>query len=575
MAADKSVNPENQEVDLDELEVVILIIAKNPHNITQAANFLTRRGWPTSVTGSVSQAIEQAADRKPDYVLISVNHPSPSMAKFSDVLTNTFNTTCVAFAEGLDAASGARLSKSKLPLKITGQASGPNLHRSLRRILAEKFNIQLEDKATVNSSEKSLAERTIKGEKVEGDGTRTFTRGESAAEGKTSSLTTIKGESGLEPEYGDAEVDSVSSAKYTMAKKNRKSLKDLASEGGRSPILDSGNSADLAEKLRRSLFGENGPQKEDEISEEASVETQPLSSKGIPTAQPAGGSSRASMVLNPAKNSPSTSARSAEQRESKETASSPGTHGWAPDKQADESKEDGRKPITKRVKEASEENRQLQSSVENGLERICRPAADTLMALTSTEQVGVFPVESPAFPGYLVLAWPHEEMRAIEPFFKQAQAIIQSVFNETNIQAHLEPGFFVTLPPVDFSAWGKEKAAFSFITTHGSGELGVAFFPTFKPIPKPRPGSDKNMFSIGLENISTEHPVTFKMYLHLKKNKKYFLYLRNGRQLQPEQKNRLEGNQVTDLYMKTIDVENLRAFLASCYLRETLKKDAA
>ncbi len=214
----------------------------------------------------------------------------------------------------------------------------------------------------------------------------------------------------------------------------------------------------------------------------------------------------------------------------------------------------------------------IQRAVQEALQQICRPSSGNQQAINLIEQVGVFPVDSPNVPGYLVLAWPHEEKRAIEPFFKQAQQIITQTFRKMGVQATLEPGFFVQLPQVEFAPWALEAAAFSFATNHGNEEIGVAFFPTDKPIPKPKPSEDKNMLTIDVKEISTEEPVTFKVYLHMKKNKKYFLYLRNGRQLLAEQKTRLEGNQVRDVYMKSIDVENMRQFLASCHLKQKLKK---
>ena len=79
------------------------------------------------------------------------------------------------------------------------------------------------------------------------------------------------------------------------------------------------------------------------------------------------------------------------------------------------------------------------------------------------------------------------------------------------------------------------------------------------------------MCKVNVIDISIDEPVTFKAYLHLKENDKFYLYLRNGRKIQPEQKQRLEANEISEVFMKTVDVENFRMFLASAYLKETIR----
>jgi DNA-binding NtrC family response regulator len=90
MSQDASSKPNNpQEIDLDDLEVEILIIAKNANGMTQAANFLSRRGWPTTVLSNVGRAIEHISDKQPDFILISFNHTHPAVLKLPDLITRT------------------------------------------------------------------------------------------------------------------------------------------------------------------------------------------------------------------------------------------------------------------------------------------------------------------------------------------------------------------------------------------------------------------------------------------------------------------------------------------------------
>ena len=94
-----------KEFDIDEIEVELLVIAKNPKSIGPAAAFLDRRGWPTRVTSNVAQAIELIAERKPDFVLLSLNHPSPALARLPEVIQKSMGVECIVFVERMDTSS--------------------------------------------------------------------------------------------------------------------------------------------------------------------------------------------------------------------------------------------------------------------------------------------------------------------------------------------------------------------------------------------------------------------------------------------------------------------------------------
>ncbi|MGE4131389.1 MAG: hypothetical protein AB7F86_07105 [Bdellovibrionales bacterium] len=135
-----------QEIDIDTLAVELVIICKHEKRLSQAGQFLTRRGWPTAVLTDLSKAVELIADKKPDFILISLNHPSPAILKLPELIAQMFNLTCVAFIENVDASSSAALNNISMQYKIQGQPSGPNIHRSIRKFLEERFNIGSDDK---------------------------------------------------------------------------------------------------------------------------------------------------------------------------------------------------------------------------------------------------------------------------------------------------------------------------------------------------------------------------------------------------------------------------------------------
>ena len=152
-----------------------------------------------------------------------------------------------------------------------------------------------------------------------------------------------------------------------------------------------------------------------------------------------------------------------------------------------------------------------------------------------------------------------------------------AAFQSSGVPGKLEPGFWVSIPEVDFLSWSEKTAKFSVHLNHEGIEISAAFFQSEKSLPKISESPGNGMVSLDVTEVSTELPVNFKAYLHMAKNEKYYLYLRNGRKLQAEQKQRLKENKVGNFHMKNVDKENVRMFLAAVFLSDSIKagEDAA
>lgn len=638
MSNDQAQN--NQEIDLDDIEVEIMIVAKNAKPLSQASSFLTRRGWPTTAVSNLAQAIELAAEKKPDFVLVSLNHANPAMPKFIDLVQTTFNSTVVAFAENMDTASNQKLNKSNFKYKVFGQMSGPNLHRSLRRILAEKYNIGGEDKeeAKREGRDKGEDSHSVKGAADKGPSVVIQKNSEGGPQTPKGPIM-IKSDKAGEGDGGPDSQEVLAAGKYKMGRANRRSLKDLtAAEGteNKGPAYSpSGKeSKDLAAKLKNSLFagGENGgaggsdgegdgPGWDSSAGDGSNLNgyfnNEDGRQKNAPNFDGSAGQGRGhnSTILGPdgkprtrdANNETGegTTFHPAEQRNGTtkpgqklsaleaSLANKPHTPigessggGWGNKVAAQAAAEEGGEAAAIKEARAQEVRRQaaragklntpsahsmIEAAVQTALAKICQAGEENPQQVEKIENVGVFPIDSPALPGYLVLAWPNAEPRAEEAFFQLAHESLRNAFHDNGVPAKIEQGFFVQIPQVDFIQW-TNQAAFNLSLTHRDKELAVAFFSLPKGLPKAKQVEGQQMFSISVDHISTDRPVTFKAYLHLQKNNKYFLYLRNGRQLQPEQQKRLQENKVKDFFMKSVDIENLRSFLATSHLAGTVKK---
>ncbi|MBX3020492.1 MAG: hypothetical protein KF799_02345 [Bdellovibrionales bacterium] len=628
-----------QEVNLDELEVVILILGKNASSLNQAGAFLTRRGWPTTVMTNMSKAVEHIAEKKPDFVLVSFNHPNPAVMKLPELITQTFNLTCVGFIENLDAGSSAKLNNYKMRYKIQGMPSGPNLQRSIRKILAEKFNIKTDDdKRQESARERDGNTVTVKGSNKEGGAASGGTIVQSGAKGPSSQQKgahMVKGGEGAAATYGsglmqgpdgesydgdhaETEGDSITSGKYKMSKP-RKSLKDLqGSLGGDVTGASEGKSGNL-EALKKSLFGEgaqDSSESEDELqtadtkgggsvaaaaaaaakaaqdladqeaaarnptdayyanarkksdgSEEGESSQSASAAKGGSLAAAEAAASAAAMM---AASQTANAAKAAQAAQAAAVAASVAAAEAA--KKAAHTLAD----MSPAQVAALPPQQLLERAVASAMHRICQRTPNTITReLGMLSKVAVFPIESATLPGYLVVGMEQDANKIEDFFLKTCETALREELSALKVPAVLESGFWIHVPEVHFHIWTGEKGSFKVVLPHEEGEIGIGYFPIAGGVPRGEVyAENKDMLKVAIDDISTEQPINFKAYLHMKKNKKYFLYLRNGRQLQKEQKARLKTRQVTNIFMKTVEAENLRMYLAASFLRDTMKKVA-
>lgn len=645
--ADDSSKTSGQEIDLDNIEVEILIICKNVHALNQAGSFLTRRGWPTTVISDISKAVEFIAEKKPDYVLISLSHPSPSISKLPDLITQTFNTPCVGFVETNDASSSAKLNQVKVRFKMQGQASGPSIHRTLRKILAERFHIETEDKGSDNASAEKSAEggsfTRVKGAGPGGsDGPGVIIQKSSASLMKNKGPQMIRGAAASDNEGAEGGMQSVSQGGSKSQNgqrrklsgmgdedemdggeisgvdglgsegeessgslgsnpseggrrrgRNPKTLKDIdeadggspnsnleSDEGSESELLGEGGASSRAKgKSLKDLRAEGAPNEsiDQEGAESANSENEyDESGEAIAEARKSRQPRKSLKALEGVSDN---SGSTGDMLFGKALEGKSGAAATMPTKDLvgmlkkslfGENGEEVTAAIDAAPGSTQPKGPQsvLERAVEAAVGRVCQSIEEIRpVPLEEIGFVGVFPVESSTQPGYLVVVWQAPDQSSREAFFRSCETEINSAFASMNVPGKLESGFWVQLPPVDFVQWAGAKATFTFMSAHQKREVGVAFFETKGPLPKATPADDKeNMHYIPMDSVSTELPVTFKAFIHFKNNGRYFLYLRNGRMLQPEQKARLLEKQFDRIYMKHVDLENLRHYLATAYL---------
>lgn len=477
-------------INIDELEVSILMLVKSPSSHQTAGTFLSRRGWPTTIHGQLPKAIKAISTEKPDFVLVSLNFPHPAIAKFAPLFKKTFGVEVVMFCESMDASSVAKLSKITSH-KIVGGPSGPNLQRTLRRILQEKFNPE-----QVSSNQEN-------GDENINDG---------------SSVVTIRGESdqNQNPSYYSKEsVTSVETGNYTLesqsivSNKKKRRLRDIvgATQGRGSKALND-DTQDMMALLNQLTGDGKNPQGKKNKNKKKNL---PLFQKG------------------PNQN------------------------------------------VHSLVEERGVKLEDFHQAVLDGINQLCGEQKLEWMGPEPTEELYIIPINHTEVNGYLVVKVDELSENVRVSFLALLNEILEE--NITNkVKAEVQKGFEVGTSKLNFQTLVSQFSIFNISSEYQGSKFCVAFLETTKPFPKIKKIKNEKMLQVSVDEISSIIPVTFKAYLRLEKNNRYFLYIKNGRNFLPEQKERLKKNNIKAICVKQIDEVNIKRFLALANLKEKMEE---
>ena len=440
-----------QDVNIDELEISILMLVRNPRSHETSSTFLSRRGWPTKCSNNLQAAIKLIVKERPDFVLLSLNFPHPAVAKIAPLLKQSFGVEVVFMGETLDAAMATRLAKIE-GYKISGTPSGPNLQRSLRRILQEKLNPhQVSDANSGTQSQVDEIDQTV----------------------------TIRGE-----QVSSYESVESTNYKFESAKVSGKKLKLKDFNSSPQQALSSEFSKDSDQGLAALLNQLN--QLQEPEKEEVEQKYQPL-------------------------------------------------------KQA----------------------------VLSGMSKLAPLKPNDWTGGTRHKDFFVIPVKHTTMHGFLLVSTEELSQRLRADFFEQLEKILRPMLTE-NFEFSLQKGVELRIPELDFKTMVSNSAIFRLSSSFGKTKFCVAFIESAEPFPEITEVKKDKMLQVSVNAISSEYPVTFKAYLKLEKNKRYYLYLKNGRHLLPEQKRRLKENNVEMICVKMIDETNMRKFLLYVKVQESM-----
>ena len=534
-----------REFNVDELEVNILLIAKSQSSVQSAAQFLSRRDWPTKIATDLSKAIQIIAKEKPDLILISINHPSPKIMKLPNIIAAGFNATCVLFSEVPDAKSASLIQAAKLQHKISGGASGPNLYRGIRKILNQLYNPVAA--AADEKSESDGKDQKDRPQVIEGDSYEVSTS--------------------YQPK-SDSEYTAIEGSKKSAS--GRRKLRDLDTQhmnSGPSMYMDKGEAKkqglSAAELLK--MFQANDDSNGLEFNaqnyqalEEINAIEEATSSKNSDVLQAAASKSKRFFDL-----------------WSRKSSHLDGAHSPKPNKKLKVQLEAVAEQFhqAERTSTATEEKPKLQFGLET------RESIKEVLLHTFNENAEVFldgPVNSLAVVllkskvhrGFLVIGL-SEPMPSNElsDGFKEN---LNKYFASKNADAEVELGFAMNIEQIMLEDWINIEANYSLQLTHEEHKVEAGVFDYENDPSNLAIVDEKEMVSIDLSMIDPDHDLPFKAYLHLKKNGKYYKYVNRGRRMQGKQKEKLEAQNI-ELKIAKADLPQLKIYCLSLEIKKRIK----
>ncbi|UYL09641.1 hypothetical protein B9G69_003520 [Bdellovibrio sp. SKB1291214] len=506
----------------------LLIIKSHPQSLGPVEGFLKNRDWDIKSTHNLKEAMVFLVQNQPQFVMVSIDHPNKKVRNLPKVLSQAFPVCVIAFAENSTPTSVKVLNDCNAGYAIYHPITGPAVER-----MVNKYH---KDQSQTNNA--AAAQRTWDNAGGSNSGVIAIRGGEAGADGTTASSQNF-----LANLMGALEGNSTSGsfAGFGQGSLNESNIAVQPGMAGYIPPTSPDSNV-------------NGPFMRDPYANPT----------GISDLGGARGSQSASDALDP--NDPNydpygdggSSAYSS--RKKNDTM-------WAP------VEETARTKNSKGLKETADEVAKDPGSL---ILKGTREAMDKACIITEKKRkieiatnVACILVESGRFSGYLVAAMAQHLTIDVQ-FVEKIRTRLFKFLTENGENLSNNETMPIRIKQVPFAAWAVEHAEFLRKSVHEGNEVAMAFFPNAELKADIAPSPDEEMAAVKINDIRTDVPVEFNLYVHLPRNNRYVLYTPQGGVFLGEQKNRLVNQGVTQLHILRMELQNLDKYRAQNFLNDKI-----
>lgn len=586
-----------------QISKTLLILKANANSTAAAEQFLRNREWVVFSTTNLKDFLTHIIQKKPSFVMISVDHPNKKVLMMPKVLTSSFPICVFAFAENSSSVTFRKLQDVVCAYKINPPATGPAIERTVNKYLRdqekrmrelnEKPQLDANGKPIVNAADPSVTVIQSGASGVTGDASTQAGGGWDQASNILSQLLAGDENGGKAGALAGAIAsgDSIEGGNGTWVPVE-----------GSAGLGDSNNPAGI---LPGSDFGEqagglNGPNVGGYLGgqdQSGSFESNQNTSSGAGTLGKMGDGNSMPGNLNGNSSNPSGSIsyndtdfeddgkprklaknpQSISIGKSKDGKKDNATAGTLDDVQSGKLKSP--KKYEKEGKIITILGRNTGQNQDSIILKGTKQALDQTVqindgvvkhAVQDSSQVACIVVESEKFNGYLIAAL-GKNRKMDGPFIKAVQDRLFKFLKENGENVADKESLNLKIKKVEFEDWALEYAEFLKKSVHNGDEIAMAFFPIPNARTEVGESASATMASVKLSEMEGDKQVEFNMYLYLPSNKKYILYTPKGGKFYSTQKGRLEEKGVKEVHMLKSEVNDLAKYKAQNYLNTLIE----
>tara|TARA_B110001454_G_C12723226_1_gene435952 strand:+ start:11866 stop:13515 length:1650 start_codon:yes stop_codon:yes gene_type:complete len=534
-----------------QISKTLLILKSNPSSTSAAEQFLRNREWLVFSTTNIKDFLTYIIQKKPNFVMISVDHPNKKVLIMPKVLTQSFPICVFTFAENSSSVSFRKLQDAACGYKINPPATGPAIERTVNKYIRdqEKKIRDQNEKPTVDANGKPLATADASNK------TTMIQSGGGAASGNE----TVEGGGWNQAASIFSQLldgDSVAGGNGTWVP-----LEGFDENGN--PLDPSLSKIDHARSGSGSpgmLSGINGDYS-DEEGAAGSVSYSESDFDGDDRARALGKTPNA-ISIGKDKNDKKAQTNAGEAEDAREAGplKSPrkyDTKGKTITVMGRNVVDGYESIILKGTKQALDETVQVNDG-------------HVINEVSDSSQVACIVVESEKFNGYLIAAL-GKNRKMDGKFIKSIQEKLFKFLKDNGEPVSEKENLNLKIKKIEFEDWAIEYAEFLKKSVHNGDEIAMAFFPVTNVRTEVRESASATMASVKLADVEGDKQVEFNMYLYLPCNKKYILYTPKGGKFYANQKGRLVEKGVKEVHMLKSEVNDLTKYKAQNYLNNLIE----
>lgn len=567
----------------------------------QAENFLKNRNWIVGSSTNLREALAYIIQKKPQYVLLSADHPNKKVRMLPKMLSQAFPVKVIGFAEKSTGLSQKQLNEMALEYNLYPPVSGPAIERIVLKIKKDE-----EHKAQNAANPKAGREGAASGS---GDDTITFKgdtmSGEDLKASFESARAALSQLVGSDDESGPTTAGSMGGGDSN----NPSGPAYMGGMGG--SHNDSHTNADgfrkdsgmiIQKGLPENSQTNNGPIFQQGAGAHQSGAAYMGKMAGVtPNSQahqegPAEGESFEAWAERMRKAAEMTAQQQGHDgpelsmpQQTNEAGGADDTSAWeglTPEEQA--AKRRGKTaPImesqhvpkkTKKdytIKGSRHEDLSQQSIIIRGAQQALDETVnlkdeEDAQAVEKASNIACITVSSPKFNGYLVCAMGKNrkmDKSMIDTIQKRLSGFLRANGETITEKDTMD----MKIQEVDFTDWALEQAEFLRRSVHDGDEIAMAFFPTNDLEVALEDSASEKMLKMSLDDLKADVALEFDLYIYMPENNKYLLYTPQGQPFYGDQKGRLKDKGINHMHLRKDNSHNVKKYKAQNFLNEKIE----